>query len=85
LKSLDLEVKDLCEDREGKKIWMWVEGKVETVLGKFEADYIFMLEFEMKGKKGDGGIVKVRELVDERGAEHMHKVVNFIKSEGVAL
>lgn len=53
---------------------MWVLGKNETAVGKFEADYVFMLAFDKEGK-----IERVRELVEERATKH--ELLEFVQRE----
>jgi hypothetical protein len=48
----------------------------ETVMGKFEADYVFMLAFDKEGK-----IERVRELVEERATKHFHELLEFVQRE----
>lgn len=45
-------------------------------MGKFEADYVFMLAFDKEGK-----IERVRELVEERATKHFHELLEFVQRE----
>lgn len=48
--NFSLTINDLLEDRDKKRICMWLSAKADTVAGEYVNEYMWLLDFDDKGK-----------------------------------
>lgn len=58
--NFHLEVNEVIEDVEARKIVMWLSARGDTKVGVYRNEYMWTMEFDGSGEK----IVKIKEFVD---------------------
>lgn len=58
--NFHLEVNDVIEDNEARKIVMWLSAKGDSKVGEYRNEYMWTIEFDASGDK----IVRMKEFVD---------------------
>lgn len=59
-RNFELTVNDVVEDRDARKICMWLSARADTVVGEYVNEYVWTMTFDESGEK----IVHMREFVD---------------------
>lgn len=48
--NFSLTINDLIEDKEARRICMWLSAKADTVAGEYVNEYMWLLDFDSEGK-----------------------------------
>ena len=48
--NFSLTINDLLEDKEARKISLWLSARAETLAGEYVNEYVWLLEFNEEGK-----------------------------------
>jgi hypothetical protein len=58
--NFELTVHDIVEDRDARRLVMWLKARADTLAGEYVNEYMWTLDFDETGEK----IVCMREFVD---------------------
>jgi hypothetical protein len=58
--NFNLDVHEVVEDVEARKVVMWLSARADTAAGEYVNEYMWMLEFDESGEK----VVEAKEFVD---------------------
>jgi hypothetical protein len=76
-RNFSLTINDLLEDREARRICLWLSARADTAAGEYINEYMWTMEFDESGRK----LVHVREFVDTVvNKEFWPKLVSAMKT-----
>ena len=76
--NFSLTINDLLEDREARRICLWLSARADTAAGEYINEYMWTMKFDESGRK----LVHVREFVDTVvNKEFWPKLVTAMKTD----